>query len=298
MLSMMKASTVCMGLEKMDEAKSFLDSRERKPRFFVSTAGQTGASARGYYRRVPAIDTHSHPLGTAARQLFFVSMIFVGCCGRDSNPAVAPVTVASGPCVVHGSVKFSGDIPPIRYVGGDCFPGAEPVPAESTVVNPDETLKNVVVYIKAGPNVRMPDPPEAVLAQKNCRYVPHVRALRTGQVMNVTNHDPTAHNVLVQSDDNPAENIEELQGGSHGFHFDHAGIVRFRCQVHPWMSAYVYVFDNPCFAVTGDDGTFEIGHLPPGSYTLVAWHEKYGEIEKPFTVAGDKPVVVDFEYRP
>jgi plastocyanin len=229
--------------------------------------------------------------------IVFLAVAVVGC-GSSSDSSEPRASVPPGPGVVRGVVKFSGDVPPLKIIGGDCYPGAEPVPDESTVVNPDGTLKNVVVFIKEAPNIQTAEPPEAVLAQKSCRYVPHVRTLRTGQIMNVTNHDPTPHNVLTQSDENPAENIEEMQNGSHAFHFDHPGMVRFKCQVHPWMTAYVYVFDNPCHAVTGDDGKFEIGKLPAGSYTLVAWHEKYGTIEKPFTVSDGKPVVVDFDYRP
>ena len=225
------------------------------------------------------------------------ALLLVGC---DRSSAVPPVaaTVAPGAGMVRGRIKFAGDIPAAKIIGGDCGPGIAPVMDESTVVNPDGTLKNVVVYIKGGPNIQIADSPEAVLAQKDCRYVPHVRALRTGQVLSVTSHDVMPHNVLIQATANPSDNFAELQGSARAVHFDHPDLVRFKCQVHPWMTAYVYVFDHPCFAVTGDDGRFEIGRLPAGSYTLVAWHEKYGEIEKPFTVVDGKPVSVDFEYRP
>jgi plastocyanin len=225
------------------------------------------------------------------------ALFLIGCNRKPATPPVA-ATVLPGPGIVQGVVKFAGEIPPVKIIGGACFPGAAVVEDESAVVNPDHTLKNVVVYIKAGPNIQTDPVHEAVLAQIDCRYVPHVRGLRTGQVMNVTSHDPIPHNVHVESTENPSDNFAELQGGSHAVHFDHPGIVRFKCDVHPWMTAYVYVFDNPCFAVTGDDGKFEIGHLPPGSYTLVAWQEKYGTIEKPFVVVDGKPVMVDFEYRP
>ncbi len=211
---------------------------------------------------------------------------------------MARATVPTGVGVVRGVVKFTGPRPPLKVIGGDCFPGATVVLDESAIVNADGTLKNVAVFVKDGPNVQTPDLPEAVLTQKSCQYVPHVRALRVGQILSVTSHDSTPHNVHIESIENPGDNFSELQGGSHAVHFDHAGVVRFKCDVHPWMTAYVHVFDHPCYAVTGDDGTFEIGKLPAGTYTLIARHEKFGDLEKSFTVQNDKPVTVNFEYSP
>jgi hypothetical protein len=126
--------------------------------------------------------------------------------------------------------------------------------------------------------------------------VPHVLAIRTGQNLVVTNHDPTLHNVLITADANPGDNLEETQGATHTVHFDRPDLIRFKCSVHAWMTAYAYVFDHPCFAVTGDDGKFEIPHLPAGTYTLVAWQEKLGTREMQVTV-GDKPSDVTIEYK-
>ena len=74
-------------------------------------------------------------------------------------------------------------------------------------------------------------------------------------------------------------------------------MIHVQCDVHPWMSGFIYVLDHPFFAVTGDNGSFEIGRLPSGTYTLVAWHERYGSIERQFTVDGVKPVDVEFAYK-
>ncbi len=167
---------------------------------------------------------------------------------------------------------------------------------ESLMVNGDGTLKNIVVFVKDGPRLDLPGPQDAVLAQRGCQYQPHVLAVQTGQNVVVTSHDPTLHNVHVEADLNPAENFSQTQGASHTLHFDQPELVKFKCDVHPWMTAYAYVFNHPCFAVTGDDGKFEIGHLPPGTYTLVAWQEKLGTQEMTVTVAADKPGEVNFEY--
>src|SRR5256885_9862726 len=123
--------------------------------------------------------------------------------------------------------------------------------------------------------------------------------VRTSEGVMGASHDPTMHNVHVQSSANGAMNFSETQvGASRRIAFSVPEFIRLKCDVHPWMSATVAVFDHPFFAVTGDGGRFEIGRLPPGHYTLVAWHEKYGALERQVNVAGDQtPVDVQFSYQ-
>ena len=231
--------------------------------------------------------------------VFFCSITLLAMgCGRSSDAPAPAVTVPVGTGIVRGVVRFVGTPPAVKVIGGDCCPGSTPVLDESMGVNGDGTLRNVVVYIKNGPNLALPAPQDRVLAQKNCEYVPHVLALLTGQNLVITNHDPTLHNVLIEGDANPGDNFGEMQGFTHAVHFNQPDLVRFKCQVHPWMTAYAYVFDHPCFAVTGEDGKFEIDHLPPGTYTLVAWQEKMLSQEMQVTVSGDKPCEVKIEYHP
>jgi hypothetical protein len=218
-----------------------------------------------------------------------------GCGKQAAAPPVKP-TVAQGTGIIRGIVKFIGTPPPMKIIGGECTPGSTPAPDESLLVNPDGTMRNVVVFIKDGPNVAGPPPGEAQLVQKNCQYEPHVQAIRTGQNLTVTSQDATVHNVHVEADANPAQNFSESMGGTHTVNFALPEVVRFKCDVHPWMTAYAYVFDHPCFAVTGEDGRFEIDHLPPGTYTLVAWQEKLLTQEMQVTVPADKPVEANFEY--
>jgi hypothetical protein len=222
----------------------------------------------------------------------------------DAQRSTSPTTRAAVPAgsgVVRGVVRFNAPRPVMKVIGGACCPGASPAVDESTVVNDDGTLANVVVYIKDGPNVAgANDTTPAVLDQKDCRYIPHVLAVRTNEPVDVTSHDPTMHNVHVQSSVNAAMNFSQTQvGASRRISFASPEVpVRVRCDVHPWMSAYVAVFDHPFFAVTGDDGAFQIERLPPGNYTLVAWHERYGSLEKQVTVSGASQsiVQVEFEY--
>ncbi len=217
-------------------------------------------------------------------------------CDRPAEPPPARPTVPAGTGILRGSVTFRGTPPVPAVIGGDCCPGSAPVLDESISVSPGGAMKNVVVWIQDGPNLDIGPMPERVLAQKGCDYVPHVLALRTGQTLVVTSHDPTIHNVHIEAELNPSQNFSESDGETHAVHFDRPERIRFKCDVHPWMTAYACVFDHPCFAVTGSDGTFEIDHLPPGKYTLKAWQEKLGEKSMQVTVSGDKPADVKLEF--
>jgi plastocyanin len=226
-----------------------------------------------------------------------ITAISVGC-DRSANVATARPVVAAGSCVVRGVVKFDGPTPAPKVIGGECCQGSAPVMDESLVVGESGGLKNVVVFIKDGPNLDLAMGKDRVLTQRNCQYVPHVMAVRAGQNVVVSNHDATMHNVLMQQDGTEVGNLEEIPQMSHAVHFDQPGLVRFKCNVHAWMTGYVYVFDHPCFAVTDENGRFEIGNLPAGTYTLVAWQEKVGSQEMTVTVGGDKPAEVTIVYHP
>ncbi len=220
-------------------------------------------------------------------------------CDRPAPTPAARSTVPPGPGVLAGVVRFSGARPEEMQAPGECCPGV-PAPAEETVVvNANGTLRNVTVYVKDGPNVATDAPAEAVLAQDGCRYVPHVLAVRTGQKVVVTNHDPTLHNVHIDAPNNTSDNFGQTRGDSRAVAFDHPDDVEFKCDVHAWMRAHVMVFDHPCFAVTGDDGSFRIGRLPPGTYTLVAHQEEFADLTQTVTVTADRPTAdVTFDFHP
>jgi uncharacterized protein (DUF2141 family) len=104
-----------------------------------------------------------------------------------------------------------------------------------------------------------------------------VVGVQAGQDVEIRNSDPTLHNVHAMSKDNPAFNIAQPKKGMTTTRkFTHAETFKVKCEVHPWMSAYIAVFNHPYFAVTGEDGSFSLKSLPPGEYTLEAWHERYG----------------------
>jgi hypothetical protein len=223
--------------------------------------------------------------------------------GSRSGPAALHAstrpTVPAGNGGVSGVVKFAGEPPTPLVVTGECCPGSPPVVEETTVVGPTGGLANVVVYIKDGPNVvNAGELATANLDQHDCHYIPHVLAVHTDQPVNITSHDPTVHNVDVQAAVNPPANFSEtFVGASNTISFALPEFVHVKCDVHPWMSATVAVFNHPFFAVTGKDGAFAIPRLPAGSYTLVAWHEEYGSLEQPIIVSDQKPAMVNFTYK-
>jgi hypothetical protein len=226
-------------------------------------------------------------------------------CGQAASDSAATADPAltkiqAGQAILRGKVTFAGTAPVMKDVPNEpCHEGAKPFKEESVVVNANGTLRNVFVYLKNVSADPLPNTPPPVLDQVGCRYVPHVVAVQAGQPLTIRSSDPAIHNVHYSPQKNKANNLNMTSPGSEQqVKFDQPEFVRFKCDIHPWMNAYAGVFPHPFFAVTGDDGSFELKHLPAGSYTLVAWHERFGELEQTITV-GDAPRAdVTFTYAP
>ncbi|MFZ0752065.1 MAG: hypothetical protein WAM70_22080, partial [Pyrinomonadaceae bacterium] len=133
---------------------------------------------------------------------------------------------------------------------------------------------------------------QVVVDQKGCVFIPHVLGIMVGETITVTNSDATAHNVHFMPKRNTAQNQSHAAGGppiTHSFTRPEI-MVPLRCNQHPWMRTLVGVLTHPFFSVTGEDGRFEIRDLPPGKYTLAAWHESGNgtEITRTITVAANR----------
>jgi plastocyanin len=140
--------------------------------------------------------------------------------------------------------------------------------------------------------------PAILLDQKGCLYTPQILAIQTGQKLTVRNSDPCIHNVHTTSKaGNTEHNDVQMSGGPDlTYTFDKPEMfMKFQCDVHPWMFAWVSIFDSPFYAVSGADGKFVIKNVPPGSYTVVASHRKLGEQTQTVQVA-DKDVTVNFSF--
>jgi len=140
--------------------------------------------------------------------------------------------------------------------------------------------------------------PTALLDQKGCEYVPQILAVQTGQKIEIKNSDPVLHNVhdLPTVAGNQEQNMAQMPGGADlTFSFSKPEeFLKFKCDVHPWMFAWVSVFDHPYFAVSGKDGTFKIANVPAGKYTLKAAHRKAGVATQEIEVKDGEPTKVNF----
>ena len=206
---------------------------------------------------------------------------------------------------VAGKVLFEGTAPLPQPIHMDADPVCmlqhkDGASTEEVVVNPNGTLKNVFVYVKqglaAGQKFEAPKTP-VVFDQKGCHYEPHVFGIQVNQPFEIVNSDETLHNVHALPKNSKEFNLGmPLKGMKLTKTFTSPEImVKVKCEVHPWMAAWGGVVDHPYFAVTGEDGSFTIKDLPPGEYTIEAWHEKYGTQTATVKVPDTKEVSFTFK---
>jgi plastocyanin len=211
----------------------------------------------------------------------------------------------TGAATLSGVVKFHGAaLPPTRLqmVGDPSCTKAHPSPvmSEEVVTDTSGDLANVVVYISDGLGDRTFDPPSepAVLEQKGCLYEPHVIAMRNGQTLKVVNADSTTHNIHPTPANNREWNKSQPPGLAIEETFARQEVaIPVKCNVHPWMKSYVAVVKNPYFAVSGKNGAFEIKNLPPGTYTVQAWHEKLGTKSQQVSVGANENKTLEFDFK-
>lgn len=183
-----------------------------------------------------------------------------------------------------------------------CVQGDGPnPPSDAVLIANDGAIRHVFVYLKSGLDsaYTFPTPADpAVLDQQGCLYRPRVLGVRVGQPLNIVNSDATFHNVHAL----PKVNAEFNQGqpaksqpARRVFKTPEV-MVRFKCDVHGWMAAWVGVVSHPFFAVTGADGTFTLAGVPPGTYTVEAWHEKFGTRTAQVTVGDRAAATASFAF--
>jgi plastocyanin len=192
---------------------------------------------------------------------------------------------------------------PALQMGADPFCQSQhPTAAhdEDVVVGPAGELANVIVFVKNAPGSYSPPAQPALLDQVGCQYVPHVSAVQVGQKVQIRNSDATLHNVHAMPEINRQFNEgQPVQGMVSTKTFDKAEVKPFRikCDVHGWMESYMAVLPHPFHSVSQANGNFSIGNLPPGAYTLVAWHERYGQQEQQVTVGANEQKQVTFTFK-
>ena len=244
------------------------------------------------------------------------SALFLAACGgsKDQSESTKPKdeatkSAAGAPAVdeanagtITGKVAFAGDKPTLRAIDMSANPACARMhttgqKSEEAIVNDNGTLRNVFVYIKSGLPDRQWDPPtgNVKLDQEGCMYKPHVLGVMANQGIEIVNSDSTNHNIHPLPKINQEWNESQPPKGENKIKkFAREEImIPVKCNVHPWMRSYIGVMNHPFYAVSGEDGSFTIKGVPPGTYTLGVWHEKYGTQDVQVTVAPKESKSVD-----
>jgi plastocyanin len=214
--------------------------------------------------------------------------------------------VAGANSSISGTVTFAGKAPTLKPLAMDADPvcakkHSGPVPNEMLVLGSGNTMGNILVWVSKGlpAGKKWPVPPTpVVLDQQGCQYKPHVMGIMVGQQYKILNSDSLPHNVHTLPKVNKPFNRAmpaTLKGATTTFDKEEP-IFQVKCDVHPWMSAYIGVFPHPFFSATSTDGKFTISGLDAGTYEITAWHERLGTQTASITVGANDKKTQDFKF--
>src|SRR5579862_161599 len=212
---------------------------------------------------------------------------------------------AAGEGKITGTVKLDGTAPHMRGIDMSKDPycvkanSASPAHMETVVVGQGNGLENVVLYLDGWSGTAQTETSVPVFDQKNCMYSPHVLALDTNQQFKVVTSDQTAHNIHPLP--NPMINVGWNQSQPPGAPpvekaWKNTEVIPVQCNIHPWMHGWFVVVKGP-YATTGDDGSFTINNVPPGNYTVKAWHEPDETQTQKVTVAAGQSATANFTFK-
>src|SRR5882724_7746375 len=239
-----------------------------------------------------------------------LALLFAGLlasCSRDGPPPergpATPIDAATAGAI-QGVVAFVGTPPPstsLSIQGDPACSAAHPGAADAgDVLVHEGKLENAFVYVEKGLEGRVFERPvqAALLDQQGCLFAPRIAGVQTGQPIEFVNSDATLHNVHTQPQASHGVNFGLAQRGARrAIHINAPEVmVTVRCDVHPWMRAFVGVLEHPHFAVTKADGAFRFEPLPAGRYTVSSWHERLGKKSETVTVAAGEPAATDLRY--
>ena len=214
--------------------------------------------------------------------------------------------VANAASSVSGTITFDGKAPALKPLAMDADPVCAkkhptPAPNEMLVLGSGNTMANILVYVSkgvpAGKTYPAPKTP-VVVDQNGCQYKPHVMGIMIGQPYRILNSDGILHNIHSLPKVNTAFNkpmAATMKETTTTFEKPEP-IFQIKCDVHPWMLAYIGVFSHPFYAVTGTDGKFTISGLEPGTYEITAWHERLGTQTATVTVGASDTKAQNFKF--
>jgi plastocyanin len=239
-------------------------------------------------------------LGAATLAALVVALAFLS---GGEVPAVAHAGAAGS---IAGTVQYSGTAPQraVLQMAADPFcvtaHAGQTVLSEQVVVNDNSTLRWTFVHIREARSGSLPAGAgdTAVLNQVGCMYDPHVLGMQAGSTIRVVNSDQTLHNVNAQPRNNQSFNIAQpVPGMATERVFENPEVmIPVRCDVHPWMQAYIGVVPHGFFDVSGEDGGFSMEGVPPGEYVVEAWHESLGTQTLTVTVREGETASADFTF--
>jgi plastocyanin len=236
-------------------------------------------------------------------------LIGVAACGGGDGtdqssqaPEAAPAAPIANAATLTGEVLFTGAVPQQQPIDMSeeptCADKHDGMAVNEDVVVNDGRLQNVFVYVRDGLTGAQATAGErVVIDQDGCLYIPRVAGVQVGQNLIFKNSDGLLHNIKATPTANRGFNISQPNNMESTRTFSTREVmIPIECSVHGWMQAYVGVLDHPYFAVSGDDGAFSIGNLPPGTYTIEAWHEAYGTQTQEVTLGPDASEAITFTF--
>jgi plastocyanin len=219
--------------------------------------------------------------------------------------AIVFVSSSSFAATIKGVVKYDGEAPKFKEIKMDADPIClthhdAPVLPQTLVLGEGNTMGNVYVHVTSGLSQKdYPAPADPVVVdQKGCMYTPHVIGVMKGQTVKILNPDGTLHNVHAMSKVNPEFNqaMPKFRTEITKVFDKEEDMFPMKCDVHPWMGAWITVTGNPFFKVTESNGQFTIDNLPAGTYEMQAWHEKLGVQKQTVTVADGETKEINFTF--
>ena len=205
---------------------------------------------------------------------------------------------------VSGKVTFTGTPAKPKTIDMSKEPScakqhATPLTTESVVTGPNNGLENVVVYVSSGAPDDGQVPAQAVTyEQKGCQYLPHVLPMHVNQELKITNGDQTSHNIHPLAKVNHEWNKSQPPGTpAISEKYEKAEFISVKCNVHPWMHGVFAVMSTNHYDLSKGGGAFKLPNLPPGKYTITAWHEDYGTQTADITLTGNETKDVNFTFK-
>ena len=243
-----------------------------------------------------------------------IVLTLIGCGNKDGNASPGSAESAGATTTIDpttsgsitGTVRLVGTPPVLKAIDMNAAPAcvkanSSPVIPPQVIMGDNGTLADVAIYIKSGLDGRHFETPKdpVILEQKACMYKPHVIALMVNQRLEVRNEDATTHNVhLLAKSNRPWNKSQPLDGPAIEESFPQPELaIPVICNVHPWMRAFTFVFDNPYYAITSRTGTFELKNLPPGTYTIEAWQERYGTQDQIVIIGPKESKSISFTFK-